>query len=122
MENFEYFGNDFGLGGALTPYDGIAIDDKSRTASGLYACLVAEHFRRRFLDEYFRCRFIARNLPQQGYCLISRADFEAWVDDAFPIFVPAGLFSDDEASERGLAVEDFVPYINYGSRVLAKRA
>jgi hypothetical protein len=35
IESFDHFGNDFGLGDAITPFDGIAIDDEDWRASDI---------------------------------------------------------------------------------------
>jgi hypothetical protein len=114
VEGFDWVNNDFGLGNTIRPLGGITIADDLWRPSVLFACLVAAHFKRRFLPE-------RGNVPSQGFRIIGRAEYQAWVDEAITIFAPAGLLSNDEAREEDLARDDFWPYINYGDRFLARR-
>jgi hypothetical protein len=114
IKNFRHFGNDFGLGDTINSFDGIAIDDESWRASDLYACLIAADFKRTF--------HAPGNALREGFMIIARADFESWREQALAIFAPPGLFPEEEVDEYGIAIEDFFPHFNRGTRVLAKRA
>jgi hypothetical protein len=111
IKSFDHFGNDFGLGVTITR---IAIDDEDWRASDLYACLVAADFKRTFPAP--------GNAHREGFMIKDEADFESWIEQALAKYAPRGLFPEEEVGEYGIAIEDFVPHINHGSRVLAKRA
>jgi hypothetical protein len=111
---FEHGGVDYGLGDT-GPFGGIAADDETWKASTLHSSLIAASCKRTFVPP-------PGDAPQEGFLLISRAAYEAWVEDTFAILAPPGVFSKDEASAEALAHEDFASHVNYGSRVLAKRA
>jgi hypothetical protein len=114
IESFDHFGNDFGVGDTITPFDGIAVDDEDWRASDLYACLVAADFKRTFPAP--------GNAQREGFMIKDKADFESWIEQALAKYAPPGVFPEQEVGECGIAIEDFVPHVNHGSRVLAKRA
>jgi hypothetical protein len=111
---FEHSGVDYGLGDT-GPFGGITVDDETWKASTLHSSLIAASCKRTFVPP-------PGDAPQEGYLLISRAAYEAWVEGTFAILAPPGVFSKDEASAEALAHEDFASHNNFGSRVLAKRA